>query len=116
MNDKKFREDCKVFANDVIGFYSDWRKSLTEPEHWLDTMEDTSQLATAALLYIAANMPSSNEGAKKPCKFCSDDAKHDPTVFHYLYIDSKHKQLVDVCDGTVTRAAIKYCPMCGRKL
>ena len=57
MNDKKFRKDCKVFANDIIDFYSGWRKSLPEPENWLDTMEDTSQLATAALLYIAANMP-----------------------------------------------------------
>lgn len=116
MDDKEFRENCKAFANDVIGFYSDWRKSLTEPESWLDTMEDTNQLATAALLYIAANMPSSNERAKKPCTFCSDDAKHDTTISHYLYIDSKHKQLVDVCNEIVTRAAIKYCPMCGRKL
>ena len=113
MNDKEFRDNCKILANDIIDFYSGWRKSLPEPENWLDTMEDTRQLDTAALLYIAANVSSSNE---KPCKFCSDDAKHDTTISHYLYIDSKHKQLVDVCDGIVTRAAIKYCPMCSRKL
>lgn len=57
MNDKEFRDNCKVFANDIIDFYSGWRKSLPKPENWLSTMKDTSQLATAALLYIAANMP-----------------------------------------------------------
>lgn len=56
-NDKDFRKNCEILANDIIDFYSGWRKSLPEPENWLDTMEDTSQLATAALLYIAANMP-----------------------------------------------------------
>lgn len=92
MDDKEFRDNCKVFANDVIGFYSDWRKSLTEPEHWLDTMEDTSQLATAALLYIAANMPNLND--KEDKTLCvRDDASH--------------------VEGCVD---ISNCPMCGRKL
>lgn len=113
MDDKKFRENCKVLANDIIDFHSGWEKSLSVPTDWVGIMEDTRQLDTAALLYIAANMPIPNE---KPCTFCSDDAKHDTTISHYLYIDSKHKQLVDVCDGIVTRAAIKYCPMCSRKL
>lgn len=65
MNDKEFRENCKAFAHDVIGFYSGWRKSLTEPESWLNTMNDTNQLATAALLYIAANMPNLSDEKEK---------------------------------------------------
>ncbi len=115
-NDKDFRKNCEILANDIVEESMAWRSSLEEPQDWHCRIDNFGHLQAAALLYIAANMPSSNEGAKKPCKFCSDDAKHDPTVFHYLYIDSKHKQLVDVCDGIVTRAAIKYCPMCGRAL
>ena len=115
MDDKEFRENCKAFANDVIGFYSDWRKSLTEPESWLNTMEDTNQLATAALLYIAANMSIPNERAKKPCTLCNN-TKPNITASHYFYIDGAKKMLVDVCYGEKTWFSIKYCPMCGRKL
>lgn len=115
MNDKKFREDCKVFANDIIDFHSGWRKSLTEPENWHSIMEDTSQLDTAALLYIAANMPNSNEGAKKPCTLCNN-AKPDTTTTHYFYIDGAKRMLVDVCYGEKTWFPIRYCPQCGREL
>lgn len=115
MNDKKFREDCKVFANDIIDFHSGWRKSLTEPENWHSIMEDTSQLDTAALLYIAANMPSSNEGAKKPCTLCNN-SKPDTTTTHYFYIDGAKRMLVDVCYGEKTWFPIRYCPQCGREL
>lgn len=115
MNDEEFRENCKAFANDIIAFHSGWKKSLTVPTDWVGIMEDNRQLDTAALLYIAANMPSSNEGAKKPCTFCNN-TEPDITTSHYFYIDSAQKQLVNVCDGEKTRAAIRYCPVCGRKL
>ena len=111
MNDKEFRQKCREISYANI---EDYMEGASERQHLVSTRkENVDILKTAALLYIAANMSNSNE---KPCKFCSDDAKHDTTISHYLYIDSKHKQLVDVCDGIVTRAAIKYCPMCSRKL
>lgn len=81
-------------------------------------MEDTNQLTTAALLYIAANMPSPNEKAKKPCTFCdsSKPSNRDEAPSHYIYIDNTQKQLVYVLMGEEARVAIKYCPSCGRKL
>lgn len=106
MNDKEFRENCKVLANDIIDSHSGWKKSLTVPTDWVDIMEDTRQLDTAALLYIAANMPIPNERAKKPCTFC-DNTKPDTTTTHYYY---------DVCDEKKTWVPIRYCPKCGRKL
>ena len=65
MNDKEFRENCKVLANDIIDFHAGWKKSLTVPTDWVGVMEDTRQLDTAALLYIAANMPNLNDEKKK---------------------------------------------------
>lgn len=86
-------------------------------------MEDTSQLATAALLYIAANMPSIEEDdlpnrEQQSCAFCdsSNLSNRDEAPSHYIYIDNKQKQLVDVCNGEEARFAIKYCPDCGREL
>ena len=118
MNDKKFREDCKVFANDIIDFYSGWRKSLTEPENWHSIMEDTRQLDTAALLYIAANMPTSNVSNEKPCEICGGSQTIDCTEngIHYFYIDNKQNQLVEVHGDSETHISIKYCPFCRRKL
>lgn len=118
MNDEEFRKNCKAFANDVIGFYSDWRKSLTEPESWLNTMEDTNQLATAALLYIAANMPSLDESDEKPCEICGGSQTIDCTGngIHYFYIDNKQNQLVEVHGDSETHISIKYCPFCKREL
>ena len=108
INDKEFRQKCREFSyQQMEDYFKDYQER--------DAFKSKEGIAIA-LLYIAANMTSPNEGAKKPCTFCSDDAKHDTTISHYLYIDSKHKQLVDVCNEIVTRAAIKYCPMCGRKL
>lgn len=135
MNDKEFCENCKAFANDVIGFYSDWRKSLTEPEHWLDTMEDTSQLATAALLYIAANMPSIEEDdlpnrEQQSCAFCDSGKDKQQLIdnsFEKICLNSKIKAITlenkkqfadsrEVVSSVAGSFPIAYCPVCGRKL
>lgn len=118
MNDKEFRKNCKVLANDIVAEHVNWKKSLDVPQDWHIRMSNTSVLRTAALLYIAANMPIPNERAKKPCTFCdsSKPINRDEAPSHYIYIDNKQKQLVDVCNGEEARFAIKYCPDCGRKL
>lgn len=108
MNDKEFREKCREFSyQQMDDFFKDYQERGAFK----------SKIGIAiALLYIAANMPNPNERAKKPCELCNDNAKHDRTISHYLYIDSIQKQLVDVCDGEETRVAIRYCLNCGREL
>lgn len=109
MNDKKFREDCKVLANDIIDSHCGWKQSLTVPTNWVDIMEDTSQLDTAALLYIAANMPSVDDEKKKPCRFCKDIKSKEARV----RITCKGTNGINDTDSEIT---IKYCPLCSRKL
>lgn len=85
-------------------------------------MEDTNQLTTAALLYIAANMPGLDESNEKPCEYCNPKKRkifHNPcgSISHYLYVNTKQKKLADVYDKTEDKwVAIKYCPFCRRKL
>lgn len=57
MDDKKFREDCKVLANDIVEESMAWRSSLEEPQDWHCRIDNFGHLQAAALLYIAANMP-----------------------------------------------------------
>ena len=132
MNDKKFREDCKVFANDIIDFYSGWRKSLTEPENWHSIMEDTRQLDTAALLYIAANMPNLNdkegksEVSQDKCPYCaggevtltSFESEAIEDSYITLLFDPEDKTLDVRDDASHVEGCvdISNCPMCGRKL
>ena len=135
MNDTNFRDNCKVFANDVIDFYFGWRESLPEPEDWLSTMEDTSQLATAALLYIAANMPSIEENdlpirEQQGCAFCNSGKDKQQLInnsFEKICLDSKIKAITlenqrqfsdssEVVSSVVGSFPIAYCPVCRRKL
>lgn len=127
MNDKEFRENCKIFAKDVIDFYSDWRKSLREPQSWLDKMEDTNQLATAALLYIASNTTVSNQ-EKNNCAFCG---KNKQKIIDNggigVFLDVKNKMITleeqtyysntsEPTNSLVGSFPIAYCPVCRRKL
>lgn len=114
-NDKDFRKNCEILANDIVEESMAWRSSLEEPQDWHCRIDNFGHLQAAALLYIAANMPSSNEGAKKPCTLCNN-TKPNITASHYCYIDSAKKMLVDVCYGEKTWFSIRYCPVCGRKL
>lgn len=114
-NDKDFRKNCEILANDIVEESMAWRSSLEEPQDWHCRIDNFGHLQAAALLYIAANMPIPNERAKKPCTFCNN-TEPDIITSHYFYIDSAQKQLVHVCNGEKTRAAIRYCPVCGRKL
>ena len=97
-------------------------------------MEDTRQLDTAALLYIAANMPNLNDEKKKQeigkCSFCSrgkivlrsfESKKTDEVfteVFTDLLFDPKNRTLSinNYIAGFIGPMNIAYCPMCGRKL
>lgn len=60
MNDKEFREDCKVLANDIVKNTMGLRRQLKVTQSWCDS-DNFGDLQAAALLYIAANMPSVNE-------------------------------------------------------
>lgn len=57
MNDREFREDCKVLANDIVEDHMKWRNQLDYPKKWVDAVDSFDFLKAAALLYIAANMP-----------------------------------------------------------
>lgn len=114
-NDKEFREKCREISNANVNRFIH-NGDIAGSGLMMCDREDAETLKTSALLYIAASMPSPNERAKKPCELCNDNAEHDRTISHYLYIDSIQKQLVDVCDGEETRVAIRYCLNCGREL
>lgn len=122
MNDKEFRDNCKVLANDIVENNMGLRRQLKVPKRWCDR-DNFGDLQAAALLYIAANMPSANDENKKPCKLCGSYKTIDCTgvdldggVDHYFYINTKQKQLVEVNGKVKTHISIKYCPMCGREL
>lgn len=132
MNDKKFREDCKVLANDIIDFHAGWKKSLTVPTDWVGIMEDTRQLDTAALLYIAANMPNLNDKENKPevsqdkCPYCaggevtltSFESEAIEDSYITLLFDPEDKTLCVRDDASHVEGCVDIanCPMCGRKL
>lgn len=132
MNDKEFRENCKVLANDIIDFHCGWKKSLTVPTNWVGIMEDTNQLTSAALLYIAANMPNLNDEKKKPevnqdkCPYCaggevtltSIESEVVEDSYITLLFDPEDKSLEVRDDASHVEGCvdISSCPMCGRKL
>ena len=117
MDDKKFRENCKVLANDIVENTMGLRRQLKVPQSWCDS-DNFGDLQAAALLYIAANMPTSNVSNEKPCEICGGSQTIDCTGngIHYFYIDNKQNQLVEVHGDSETHISIKYCPFCGRKL
>ena len=107
INDKEFRQKCREFSyQQMEDYFKDYQER--------DAFKSKEGIAIA-LLYIAANMSSSNERAKKPCTLCNN-TKPNITASHYFYIDGAKKMLVDVCYGEKTWFSIKYCPMYGRKL
>ena len=132
MDDKKFRENCKVLANDIIDFHSGWKKSLSVPTDWVGIMEDTRQLDTAALLYIAANMPNLNdkegksEVSQDKCPYCaggevtltSFESEAIEDSYITLLFDPEDKTLDVRDDASHVEGCvdISNCPMCGRKL
>lgn len=121
MSDKEFREKCRIISNVNIDDYIDAKDSVGS-DLVMHQKEDVEALRTAALLYIAANMPGFDESNKQPCEYCNPKKRkifHNPcgSISHYLYVNTKQKKLADVYDKTEDKwVAIKYCPMCGRKL
>lgn len=121
MNDKDFREKCLEISYANI---DDYMQDVDERQCLVSTRkENVDILKTAALLFIAANMPSANDKDKKPCKLCGSSKTIDCTgvnldggVDHYFYINTKQKQLVEVNGKVETHISIKNCPMCGREL
>lgn len=116
MNDKEFRKKCR----EIIYYQLDELDKYLESREGMYSTGFDSDIATAAsLLYMAVNnTPSSNERAKKPCTFCdsSKPSNRDEAPSHYIYIDNKQNQLVEVHGDSETHISIKYCPFCRRKL
>lgn len=132
MNDREFREDCKVLANDIIDFHCGWKKSLTVPTDWVGIMENTNQLTTASLLYIAANMPNLNNKEDKPevsqdkCPYCAggevtltsieSEVVEDGYITLLFDPEDRSLEVRDDAENVVSCVDIENCPMCGRKL
>lgn len=135
MNDTKFRENCRVLANDIVAEYVNWKKSLDVPQDWHIKMSNTSVLDTAALLYIAANMPSIEENdlpnqEQQGCAFCNSGKDKQQLInnsFEKICLDSKIKVITlenqrqfsdssEVVSSVVGSFPIAYCPVCRRKL
>lgn len=60
MNDREFRQKCRKISNANIDDFI-YAKDSVGSDLVMHQKEDVEALRTAALLYIAANMPSVNE-------------------------------------------------------
>lgn len=124
MNDEEFRNSCREICYETMESFR--RNNLKKPIIRFE--EQANVLEAVAQLYIAANVPSpyesneNDESNTKPCKYCdhSEPRISGKAPYHYIYIDSSKKELVDVTDGNrvrkISRVGIRYCPFCRRKL
>lgn len=131
MNDKEFRENCKMLANDIVENTMGLRRQLKVPQSWCDS-DNFGDLQAAALLYIAVNMPNLNDKEDKPevsqdkCPYCAGGEVTLTSFESEAIEDSYIKLLFDPEDKTLTVrddashiegcVDIEYCPFCKRAL
>ena len=130
MNDEEFRQKCRDISYANIEDYMD---GASERQHLVSTRkENVDILKTAALLYIAANMPNLNDKENKPeasqdkCPYCAGGEVRLTSFESEAIEDSYITLLFDPEDATLcVRDAsshvegcvdISNCPMCGREL
>ena len=130
MNDKEFRQKCRDISYANIEDYMD---GASERQHLVSTRkENVDILKTAALLYIAANMPNLNDKDNKPevnqdkCPYCAGGEVRLTSFESEAIEDSYITLLFDPEDATLCVrddsshvegcVDISNCPMCGREL
>lgn len=126
MNDEELRQKChKIICQQL----SELDKFLKDNK---DYGFDPNVSKTAALLYIAANMPNSNDEEDKPevsqdkCPYCAGGVVTLTSFESEAIEDSYITLLFDPEDGTLCVrddashvegcVDISNCPMCGREL
>lgn len=130
MTDEEFRQKCREISYANI---EDYMEGASERQYLVSTRkENVDILKTAALLYIAASMPNSNDEENKPevnqdkCPYCAGGEVTLTSFESEAIEDSYITLLFDPEDGTLTVrddashvegcVDISNCPMCGRAL
>lgn len=130
MTDEEFRQKCREISYANI---EDYMEGASERQYLVSTRkENVDILKTAALLYIAANMPNLNnkenksEASQDKCPYCAGGEVTLTSFESEAIEDSYITLLFDPEDATLTVrddashvegcVDISNCPMCGRAL